>query len=243
MESIKQSMSEMAEDFKKQMAAFQSEIDKAAPSSPTVASVSADFSTFRRFILGSLDALQKQVNFLGQQLDQQEMRSRRKMLLLHGVPESEGDSPASAVELLNRHLESKLSVDDVRRCHRVGRPHNNRLRCILMKFTDVSVRNSVWFGKKCLKGTGVTVSEFLTAPRHAVFMAARERLGIRSCWTRDGNVFVLDAAGKRCCVTTVADVEQFPAATSDRAEVAPTAAIGAVQPPAARAKRNPRSRV
>lgn len=235
-------MAELAEDFKKRMAAFQSEIDKAAPSSPTIASVSADFSAFKKFILSSLEALQKQVNFLGQQLDQQEMRSRRKMLLLHGVPESENDSLASTVELLNRHLESKLAVDDVSRCHRVGRPHNNKSRCILMKFADVSVRNSVWFAKKCLKGSGVTMSEFLTAPRHAVFMAARERLGIRRCWTRDGNVYVLDAAGKRCCVTTVADVEQFPAATSDPQE-ASTGGIGAVQPPTVRAKRTQRSRV
>lgn len=233
-------MAEMTETFNTRMAGFQKEIERAAPSNPTIASVSAEFHTFKKFIKTTLEAMQKQIQFLTVQLDQQEMRSRRKMLLLHGVPETEQEATSSVVELLNEHLADKLTINDVKRCHRLGQPRKNLTRCILIKFSDVSVRNSVWFDKKRLKGSGVTLSEFLTKPRHAVFMAARERLGIRRCWTRDGNVYVLDAADKRHCVTSVAEVEQFPAADTVRAQGPSSSGAGSAQEQSKRSRKPPK---
>ncbi|XP_063369267.1 uncharacterized protein LOC134657632 [Cydia amplana] len=244
MDSLKQSMAEMTKTFNTRMAGFQKEIERAAPKDPTVASVSAEFHTFKQFILTTLEAMQKQIQFLSVQLDQQEMRSRRKMLLLHGVPETDPETDqemtSTVVELLNEHLEDKLTINDVKRCHRLGQPRKNLTRCILLKFSDVSVRNSVWFDKKRLKGSGVTLSEFLTKPRHDVFMAARERLGIRRCWTRDGNVYVLDAADKRHCVTSVAEVEQFPAAVSVGAQGPSPSGAGAPQDQSKRPRKPPK---
>ncbi|XP_061713066.1 uncharacterized protein LOC133521947 [Cydia pomonella] len=240
MDSLKQSMAEMTETFNTRMAGFQKLIEKAAPNNPTIASVSAEFHTFKLFIKTTLEAMQKQIQLLSMQLDQQDMRSRRKMLLLHGVPEAEQESTLSLVELLNGHLEEKLTVNDVKRCHRLGQPRKNINRCILVKFSDVSVRNSVWFDKKRLKGSGVTLSEFLTKPRHEVFMAARERLGVRRCWTRDGNVYVLDAADKRHCVTSVAEVEQFPAADTNRALESASSGSGSAQEQTRRSRKPPK---
>lgn len=208
-------MAEMSEQFNSKMVEFQGQIDKATPGSPTVALVASQFEAFRAFILKSLEALQHQVEFLAQQVDALEMRSRRKILLFHGVAEASGeDTSARVVELLKEHLQCDLAIEDIARSHRMGRPRGNQSRCILVKFRELSDRNNIWFGKTKLKGSGVVMSEFLTAPRHELFMAARERFGVRSCFTRDGNIYVLGKDGKRSCVSRRADFDLVQAVAS-----------------------------
>ncbi|XP_063541546.1 uncharacterized protein LOC134750313 [Cydia strobilella] len=222
MESIQKSMKEMSEEFNLKMAEFQGQIDKATPGSPTVASVASQFEAFRAFILKSLEVLQQQVEFLAQQVDALEMRSRRKILLFHGVAEVSGeDTSARVVELMKEHLQCDLAIEDIARSHRMGRPRSNQTRCILVKFRELSDRNNIWFGKTKLKGSGVVMSEFLTAPRHDLFMAARERFGVRNCFTRDGNIYVLGKDGKRSCVSRRAGFDLVQVAAS--AEPAPKA--------------------
>lgn len=220
MESIKQSVAEMSAIFSARMAEFQGQIDKATPGSPTISSVAAQFEAFRSFIMKSLETLQQQVEFLSHQVDSLEMRSRRKILLFHGVAEEDGeDTSARVVGLLRTHLKSELTTDDISRSHRMGRPRKNLTRCVLVKFRDISHRNDVWFSKTALKGTGVIVSEFLTKPRHDVFMAARERLGVRNCFTRDGSVYVQVKEGERRCVSSLADLDSIKPAPASQPAV------------------------
>ncbi|KAL4704900.1 hypothetical protein ACJJTC_018517 [Scirpophaga incertulas] len=61
---------------------------------------------------------------------------------------------------------SGFSVNDIGRCHRMG--HNkeaDKPRPILIKLREHTVRERIWYAKSALKGTGVTVSEFLTRPQ------------------------------------------------------------------------------
>lgn len=210
MEGIQKSIAELAESFNTTMADFQSQIDKATPESPTVSSVATQFSAFRAFTLKAIESLQQQVELLGQHMDSMEMRSRRKILLIHGVAEATNeDTSARVVDLLKMHLKADLTTDKISRSHRMGRPRSNKTRCILVKFRDISDRNATWSAKTALKGTGVIISEFLTKPRHEVFMAARERFGVRNCYTREGSVFVLVKDGDRRCVTCRADLDKI----------------------------------
>ncbi|XP_026745500.1 uncharacterized protein LOC113506863 [Trichoplusia ni] len=99
------------------------------------------------------------------------------------------------------------TVAAVRRCHRMGRNNNgSKPRPILLKLRDVEVRDRIWFEKTKLKGSGITLSEFLTKTRHDAFMMAREKFGISNCWTRRGEVFVLGADGTKRRVLNTRDV-------------------------------------
>ncbi|XP_063538678.1 uncharacterized protein LOC134747930 [Cydia strobilella] len=239
MKSIKQSVEEMSVSFNTRMAEFQAQIDMATPGSPTVSSVAAQFEAFRSFIIKALETLQQQVEFLSHQVDSLEMRSRRKILLFHGVAEEDGeDTSARVVGLLRTHLKSELTTDDISRSHRMGRPRKNQTRCVLVKFRDISNRNDVWYSKTALKGTGVIVSEFLTKPRHDVFMAARERLGVRNCFTRDGSVYVQVKEGERRCVSSLADLDSIKPAPESQPAVSTAAVPGpAANKPDKRVKR------
>lgn len=207
-QNIKQTLDNLAEVFNSKMAEFQGNLDKADTKNPTVTSVAADFNAFRTFMSSALECLQQQVACLTKQVDHIEVRSRRKMLLIHGVPEVEDeDTVALVVDLCRLRVKCNMTAADLRRCFRTGRPQTGRKRPILVHFCDATLRDKLWYTKTALKGSGIVISEFLTHPRHTAFMAARERFGVDKCWTNEGVIIVLDADGKRHRVTSLAELD------------------------------------
>ncbi|XP_045492920.1 uncharacterized protein LOC123692243 [Colias croceus] len=179
MESITKKMAEMTEMFNAKMDEFQRDLKNSNPATRIPPEkIASDFHAFRTFVMSSLSCLQTQVNLLNQLYDQQEMRSRRKMLLIHGVTETKDENPSVCVsKIIADHLNVTAVVPEAfTRCHRLGITKNDKPRPILVKFQDVNLRNQVWQAKTKLKGTSVTLSEFLTKCRHEVFMAARKNL-------------------------------------------------------------------
>lgn len=246
MEAIKKSMEDLSQHFHKTMAEFQVNLQSAIPATSPTSNIASQFSAFRSFVLSALKSLQGQVDLLNQQVDQQETRSRRKILLIHGVPESsKEDVSATVVKVLSQHLlMPELSVAAISRCHRMGQAGGERPRAVLVKFHELSVRNKIWFGKRSLKSTGITLAEFLTKNRHEVFMAARQQLGISKCWTKEGQVIVIGPDGKRHSITSKAELYCLaPGNDSEDADGAPAVPVAAAPKPqagssqASRAKR------
>ncbi|XP_059063004.1 uncharacterized protein LOC131855724 [Achroia grisella] len=198
MDTLHTTMAGMMEHFNKTMAEFQNQL-KANNTPATVPSLESDFVTFRSFITTALTSLQKQVEIIARQQEQMEMRSRRKMLLLHGVPESQRESVAQVVAkvVIDRLDIGDFTTGHISRCHRLGRTLKDKPRPIVVKFRDLDIRHEVWYAKTKLKGSGITMSEFLTAVRHSVFMAARQHFGIKNCWSHDGFIVVADGDGTR----------------------------------------------
>lgn len=221
MEAIEDTIKSLTDTFNIKMAEFQQDLHKAS-STPTVTSLASDFNTFKMFVTNALSTIHKQVELLTLQQDQFEMRSRRKMLLLHGV--SEGDDECVSDEVVKvvaeRMKVSGFSGNDISRCQRLGHSRNDKARPILVKLRDTDMRNRIWFSKKSLKGCGITLSEFLTKTRHNVFLAARERFGVTKCWTQDGCVVIAGSGKARHRVFTLSDVDRLvssfapPAASS-----------------------------
>ncbi|CAG4984296.1 unnamed protein product [Colias eurytheme] len=153
-----------------------------------------------------------QLDILMKLYDQQETRSRRKILLIHGVPEKSQENPSLLVcDILSKHLKlQNFTEDSINRCHRLGQVQEGKPRPIVLKLTDVKLRDKLWSNKVSLKGSGITLSEFLTKQRHNAFMSARKRFGIDKCWTRDGCIFIIGPNGTRHRATCIADVDAIP---------------------------------
>ncbi|KAI5631855.1 hypothetical protein NE865_15431 [Phthorimaea operculella] len=220
MEEVKQTMSEMITNFHTTMAKFQEElhnVNSAPPAQPpSSTSLATEFMTFRRFIVSSLVSLQKQVSLLALETDNLEMRSRRAILLLHGLPEEQEDTYAAVVQL----AENKLGLPEFRRCDmsrcfRMGHTTLGKPRPILLEFNDLSTRSTFWSAKKLLKNTGITMSEFLTKSRHSLFMETRKRLGISKCWTRDGVIYCIGSDSQRRRITSAAELEKISPVTEN----------------------------
>ncbi|KAI5643158.1 hypothetical protein NE865_04880 [Phthorimaea operculella] len=235
MEQIKVSIESLAASVHARMAAFEEELKKDPTlKKDTVSSLSTEFQTFRSFVMTSLGALQQQIAMLTNELDKAEMRSRRKMLLLHGVPEEKDeDTSAVVVAVATDHLSLlELQPDDIRRAHRMGRfsATSNKPRPVLVKFASTKTRDEAWMGKVGLKGTGITISEFLTPRRHKLFKAARRKLGITKCWTREGRIIYLAPDGKRHTVASQQDLDAIAGDSSTLDTVSTGAAAAGATP-------------
>ncbi|KAI5644032.1 hypothetical protein NE865_03943 [Phthorimaea operculella] len=207
------SMLAMREYVTTKIADFQAELKQAGRKQPnSIAALNGEFTAFKTFVCSALDALQVQVDALARGLDRIEMHSRRKMLLVHGVTEQKKeDVTAQLVSALSCKMQSTtITSACIRTCHRIGTTKadsKGKPRPILVKFTDASARERVWFGKKALKGTGITLSEFLTKPRHDAFMAARAKFGIKNCWTQNGCIHIKAADGVKRKIVSMAELD------------------------------------
>ncbi|KOB63242.1 Uncharacterized protein OBRU01_24633 [Operophtera brumata] len=232
--SIKITMAQMMENFTKDMAHFQGELNKQAvveTSPPTISSLASQFHAFKTFTVQALQVLQCQVETIGKVADQIEMDSRRNILLLHGLPEENTEDTAAVITkaIVEKLKLSEFTSSDISRCHRMGRlSAPDRPRPILFKLHSAQVRSKIWSSKSSLKSTGVTLSEFLTKARHEAFMAAREKFGVAKCWTWEGSVYVLGHDGKRHRVVSCKEVHGIALArctVSPGQATAPKAAV------------------
>lgn len=179
----------------------------------SIVSLSQDFKQFQAFTLSALTSLHKQLDLLAIECDSLEMGSRRKMLLLHGAAEAKNeDTRQLVVSIAIKHLGlPDIKVGDINRAHRMGRAAAaDRPRPLVVKFREQDLRDRVWFAKTNLKGSGITMSEFLTKRRHKLFKEARQRVGVAKCWSHQGRVVVLGDSGKRHIINSYADIEKFP---------------------------------
>ena len=97
MDAVQDAMNQLSATFAERMDALEGELHKGAPSSTSASALNTDFYNFKTFILKSLRALQEQIDLVQQSVDQMEMRSRKKILLLHGVSESKQENTTTVV--------------------------------------------------------------------------------------------------------------------------------------------------
>ncbi|XP_052756631.1 uncharacterized protein LOC128201983 [Galleria mellonella] len=213
MEALHTTMAALMEHFNKKMAEFQNELQtqKESTTPTTISSLESNFKVFQKFVNIALTSLQQQMELLTRQQDQMEMRSRRKMLLFHGIPESQRESVSQVIsKIIVEKLDiSDFSADQIGQSRRLGLFKKEKSRPILVKFRDLEMRNEVWYSKTKLKGCGITVSEFLTAVRHEAFLAARQHFGIKKCWTHDGVVIITGTDGTRHRITSMSEINKL----------------------------------
>ncbi|CAH2058048.1 unnamed protein product, partial [Iphiclides podalirius] len=120
-----------------------------------------------------------------------------------------GSLAASVIEALtNQKKLPEFSEADISSCHRMGKD-SSRPRPILVRFQAYKKCSEVWENKTCLKGSGVTLSEFLTKSRHEVFKRARIHFGVKDCWTSEGRIVVLLPNKSRRRIERMSELEEL----------------------------------
>lgn len=164
----------------------------ASVSKANLDSLSQEFNEFRLFVMDMFKLLRSQIDSLTVQLDDVDNYNRRNALLFHGLPEKENeDCTDTVVNLIQSTMNLKsIHASCIYLCHRLGAKNDQRARPVIVRFTDMSVRNIVWNTKKALKSSPTVMGEFLTKYRHDLFLGARKHFGVSSSWTSNGVVFV-----------------------------------------------------
>ena len=141
--------------------------------------------------------LQERLDKLSNAIDDQEQRNRNNCLLLHGVEELDGENTDDVVlNILNESLQLPVVLENIQRSHRLGprnasrntRQNPTKPRPIIFRFRDFRSRQSVFYNKKMLKGTGISITENLTKKRYTLYKSAVAKYGLGKIWTIEGRV-------------------------------------------------------
>ena len=144
-----------------------------------------------------INGLQNEVSFLKERIDllekksdDSEQYSRRNCLLVHGVEEQEQENTDNIVlNVIKEHLDIELSVKDFDKSHRIGKSNSkSKRRPIIVKFISYNDRRAIFNNKKRLKGTGISITESLTAERMRQLKSARDQFGFNNVWSIDGRI-------------------------------------------------------
>ncbi|CAH2039152.1 unnamed protein product, partial [Iphiclides podalirius] len=194
----------LEESISKRFDDLQAQITNAGSSKDTVAKVAEELRNFRELIFGILSLLRQQIRECAKQVDDIDTRSRRKALIVTGLPEKNNeDCTQLLIEVFNKKLGlNDMSKSSFKVCHRLGAPSKEHHRPVLVRFTSMDSRMFVWKAKTKLKGSPIALKEFLTRVRQAVFTKARLHFGMRSVWTQGGVIFIKTACGSNYKVTT-----------------------------------------
>ena len=153
-----------------------------------------------------INGLQNEVSFLKERIDllekksdNSEQYSRRNCLLVHGVEEQEQENTDNIVlNVIKEHLDTELSVKDLDSSHRIGKSNSkSKRRPIIVKFISYNDRRAFFNNKKRLKGTGISITESLTAERMRQLKSARDQFGFNNVWSIDGRIMYKDSTSTK----------------------------------------------
>ena len=211
-EKLLKSMDELSTMFSSRMGEFEKTLSQpsSAVPTPSVKALTSDFYNFKAFVWKTLSLLKSQVELLVLGMDRLESQSRRKVLLLHGIrEEKDEDVLRKTIKLLSGHMKlSDVKSTSIDLCHRLGTKKNSA-RPVLVRFSSLQLRSSVWKAKTLLKGTKVTMTEFLTKSRQEVFVSARKHFGIKKCWSADGIVVILLANKSKVKISSLSELKRL----------------------------------
>lgn len=212
-------MEKLENMFGSRMREYEDKLKKVAAGSstahPDITSLSREFSEFKSFVWDTLSTMKSQIELLSLGFDRHETIMRRKVLLFHGIAEKQNERLPNVIHaVITDQLKlPEVKLDHVQVCHRLGSP-GSKTRPVLVRFHCMEQRHLVWDNKTTLKGTGITISEFLTKPRHRVFVDAREHFGIKQCWSVEGKIAILLPNKSRKKIESMAELNllksQFP---------------------------------
>ena len=114
--------------------------------------------------------------------------------IVHGVKdESSEDTKNIVTEICAEKLRLEVDKSMIDTSHRIGpKKKDQKPRPIIVKFCSYRDRSKVFYSKKMLKGSGVTVTitESLTKTRMDLLNEVQRIGGHGNSWTIYGNIFV-----------------------------------------------------
>jgi len=163
--------------------------------------LSQNYDNFKKEIHGLTTKnanLEKSVENLSLQLDSNEQHNRNQCLLLHGVPESDKETPAQCKTLFAKNVSEKLNTavheGYIVRAHRLGkRKSNGKPRPLIARISSFELRSFIFYNKKLFKNSPMSITENLTKRRMNEKAKAVSVYGESNVWTREGRIYAKDA--------------------------------------------------
>lgn len=173
--------------------------------------------------------LKRKIDHLEEKVDDQEQYSRRNLLRVSGIPESKDEVTDEIILPMCNAVEADISLCEIDRSHRVGRPKrakskpglsksidvNDKPRDFIIKFTSYRSHQKLFLRRSSLKNHGyknIYVNEDLTRKRSNLLFKAHELVKSKhfiGVWSSDGKILVKDNKSKLHRVSNVDDLDMF----------------------------------
>lgn len=163
-------------------------------------------------------SLKVRVYNLETQVDDIEQYSRRNCLRVSGLTERHDEDTDKLILDLAKELDINLSITDIDRSHRLGRPAvpGGRPRQIIVKFTSYRARDMLFSKRKVMKDkpgfSHTYINEDLTYKRSQMLYEARQAMkakDITGAWSFDGKLYVRDNSDTRRKLERQGDLEKI----------------------------------
>lgn len=141
--------------------------------------------------------LKTQIVEIRDEKDNMEQFSRKNNIRIFGINETNKENTNELViNLIQNKLNITIDPGEIDMCYRVGTNTEEKVRPILVKFKSNEVRNEIFYKKKTLKGTRITIREDLTKNRVKLVKIAVEKFGAKNVWTNGGKIIIHHANKK-----------------------------------------------
>lgn len=164
------------------------------------------------------DKLTRTVLNLQTQMDDIEQYSRRNCLRVAGIKEDASENTDTVILKLAGDMGVNLTLADIDRSHRVGRPGNpsGRPRHIIVKFTTYRARAAIYRNRRTMMANpllnNIYVNEDLTAYRSELLFRARQAVKqkqLLGAWSYDGRLYVRDKRDIRRNLDSDGDLDLY----------------------------------
>lgn len=144
------------------------------------------------------DSLKIRMQKLESAADNAEQYSRRNCLRISGVRENNNENTDELILEMTRSMDVDLSLQEIDRSHRVGKPNPARARDIIVKLSTFRSREKLYRARRQLKDTGhagVYINEDLTKFRSSLLYTGRKLVKARrilGAWSTNGTILIKD---------------------------------------------------
>lgn len=143
--------------------------------------------------------LKDRIASIENELDASEQYSRRNSVRIFGIPENSDNKESTDNVVINlcNALGANITLDEIDRSHRTGKPGGPKPRPILVKFVSYRSRQKLYTKRRDLKDHSefghTYINEDLTQHRSQLLYKARGLAKIKqieSAWSSDGNILI-----------------------------------------------------
>ena len=164
------------------------------------------------------ERIQAKLEKVSIKLEDQLQYSRRNMILIHGVDESNGPENTDDIAvIIFNEMDVPIQKKDINRSHRLGgrnartgsnsQEDREKKRPIIVSFLSYQHKKLTFDSKKKLRGQSHYITESLTQSRYALLQRCQQTYGKSNCWTYDGRIYCAQD-NQKICITNELDLAE-----------------------------------
>lgn len=197
-DNIDRRVDQIGHDLQSQLEDLRSSIAVVSDEGENCASVKDQLTKFEKFMHLTLSELKREVADIKKstvlQCNYLKKQSYRRCVVVHGIAEGDSEKIYPAVcNFFAVKMKADVTLKDLTVCYRMGSKNSDgkSSRPVFIQFVHQWKRDAIFNEKRKLKGTGFFISEMLISSQLQLLKQVRERMGDKSCWSRQGNVYAL----------------------------------------------------